>query len=90
MARSDPALAWREIQTDIKGSLQAVGQPGGALTPQQYLARAEQRSGEELDAALRERIYKLYRYLGHRPGRCCCAWRLLAFPFPVCDVWRRV
>ncbi|PNH10429.1 TPR and ankyrin repeat-containing protein 1 [Tetrabaena socialis] len=66
---SDPALVWREVQTEIKGSLAAVTCAAGHLPQQQYLALADSRAGEELDRAQRENVYQLYRRYEHDKER---------------------
>lgn len=75
---------WREVQSDIKGSLASLSCLDGWLTRENYLALAESRTGAELSTQQRESVYELFRCVGNnedqrRKRRSCCNYNAQVF-----------
>ncbi|GAX84803.1 hypothetical protein CEUSTIGMA_g12224.t1 [Chlamydomonas eustigma] len=58
---NDPSVVWTEIQSTIKGGLDALKTEGGKIGQQAYLEMSMTRAGAHLSESRREGIYSLFK-----------------------------
>ncbi|GAX74067.1 hypothetical protein CEUSTIGMA_g1517.t1, partial [Chlamydomonas eustigma] len=58
---NDPSVVWTEIQSTIKGGLDALKTEGGKIGQQAYLEMSETRAGAHLSKSHRVGIYSLFK-----------------------------
>ncbi|GAX84802.1 hypothetical protein CEUSTIGMA_g12223.t1 [Chlamydomonas eustigma] len=58
---NDPSVVWTEIQSTIKGGLDALKTEGGKIGQQAYLEMSETRAGAHLSKSRRVGIYSLFK-----------------------------